>query len=670
MSREVRNLLQAQRNLNIHIPISTHQGITTRSQRRLSNTDMENQIPTNSTANTSATATNVRVENVNDSDDDNFLFQRERNMRAEETQALSSTTIPLPVANAWSEADRLFEIERRNRSQEYFNSCVAPPVNLPTFTNTTTPFPVQTRSTPSTTARGNRTFTWTNTNLPPAPTTLGTQAIATTSTVTSWPNTSTLGVQENAIIQQREEFTGIQLAAMHDIVKNATTGVMHQYYTEITLPIQLRQLNMEDDLKTLIRGMNRIGTTVEQLAAGSQRVSVSPRSNSSPTIPVPTNSGNAGNQIFNNQQMRMLQQPMNQVVDAIRSIRFNNNSNHPVPKFNPRKTTALEFLNEVERYYQVSNFHENQYLYLIKSLLPNDVKLWWDHYKDSVETWDEFKGLFVSKYDTCIENNDRMRLLQTRQQRQNEPTDAFIYEMMKMSKIVYPYEPLRQAIERTRNALFHRFRLGLGAQTFDSPEAMLEALKLVHAGLIASDRAMNVKSTLPPLTSYDSRNNWDNDNKKNNNNNQKNGNNKKNTKSSNETEQTNSNYSNDNDQQESQQRGNGYRGRGRYRGYQSYRGNRSGFNNNREDSQKQSENSSATRGGHNGTQSRGGQNQSNDKLAKVQCMKCRGHGHMTKSCPNKTGIAMSAESKEKTGWNQEGRDDDPEDEIQDEDDLN
>src|SRR5207302_2743272 len=112
-----------------------------------------------------------------------------------------------------------------------------------------------------------------------------------------------------------------------------------------------------------------------------------------------------------------------------------------------------------------------------------------------------FKTLFISKYETCTGINERMKILQTRQQRPNEPTDAFIYEMIKMSKIVYPQEPLQQAIERTRNALFHRIRVGLGAQAFETPEAMLQAVTTVHAGLLAADRALGEKSNLPPVAS-------------------------------------------------------------------------------------------------------------------------------------------------------------------------
>jgi hypothetical protein len=321
------------------------------------------------------------------------------------------------------------------------------------------------------------------------------------------------------------------------------------------------------------------------------------------------------------------------MVDAIKSIRINTTHTTPLPKFNINKTTAAEFLEkkEVERYYTACNFHQNQYLYLVKTVLPFEVKLWWDHYKDTVTTWEEFKGLFIAKYDTCLQANERMRILQTRTQRAKEPTDAFIYEMIKMSKIVYPHEPMQQAIERTRNALFHRLRVGLGAQCFTAPEEMLEAIRLVHAGLSAQDKANNSKFELPPITTY---NRSDNYNK---------------NKSNQNKKDLNQHKSNGKDQEDStQSRGRApfsFRGNGRFgRGGYSSRGNQSssrGSTNsvvNNTNRQSGIEPSKSNRGGHHGSNT----GKQVDKLADVQCLKCRGFGHLIKNCPTKGGIPMAA----------------------------
>jgi len=161
----------------------------------------------------------------------------------------------------------------------------------------------------------------------------------------------------------------------------------------------------------------------------------------------------------------------------------------------------LEFLKEVERYYVASGYQHSEYLYLVKTLLPYNVKLWLDHYKDSIKTWKEFKEAFIAKYDTCSQANESKQLLNTRKQNSNGPTDSYIYEIMKLSKVVYPHEPIQQAVKRTRNGMFHRLQIRLGAQVFESPEDLLETTRLVHVSLLSQDKKTNSKSYLPPNSS-------------------------------------------------------------------------------------------------------------------------------------------------------------------------
>jgi len=312
------------------------------------------------------------------------------------------------------------------------------------------------------------------------------------------------------------------------------------------------------------------------------------------------------------------QQGADAFMDAIRSIRINTTQSTPIPKFNMLKNTAEEYLMEVERYYRACNYGPDQYLYMLNTILPKDVKLWWDHYKTSIQTWDEFADLFVAKYDTCLQANERMRALQTRMQRHDDPTDVFIYEMVKLSKIVYPREPIQQTIERTREALNPRLRVGLGAKTFSSPEEMLEAVRLVYAGLVAQDKASNVKSDIPPITGGSSSSYVRNS-----------GRNSSRSSSESSTEE-----------QDNQSDRSGTR---RYRdgshdrddSFQSQEGRGNSSDSDQEKYRRDGNNSTATPGYRNA-----------EVKANTQCYKCRGYGHTMDQCPNEHGYATAALSED------------------------
>jgi len=292
-------------------------------------------------------------------------------------------------------------------------------------------------------------------------------------------------------------------------------------------------------------------------------------------------------------------------MEAVKSIRINTTIITPLPKFDIRRTTAKEFLSEVERYYVASGYQHNEYLYLVKTLLPHSVKLWWDHYKDSIKTWKEFKKAFIAKYDTTSQAIERMQLLNMRKQKSNEPTDSYIYEMMKLSKVVYAEEPVQQAMDRTRNGMFHRLRVGLGAQIFKSPEDLLEATRLVHASLLSQDNETNVKSQLPPISSQSTDKNTDKWSKKNYHDN----------RNGNKEENQDSNANGNRKFSFNFRRGNSNANRGR-----------GSWNPRFKSSNKQNQEDSRTK----------------DHVAKIRCFKCNGFGHTANVCPSSTAIAMAA----------------------------
>jgi len=328
-----------------------------------------------------------------------------------------------------------------------------------------------------------------------------------------------------------------------------------------------------------------------------------------------------------------------QVLGALQGIRLATvSSTIPVPKFNQKKTTSTDFLKDVERYYRAQQYHPNDYLFLVKNVLPSDAKEWWEHVRQRINSWEEFKEEFQQKYDGPDNIMERMRILQTRLQRLHEPTETFIYEMIKMSRVVYPHESLEFAVERTRNALYPQIRLALGAQRIGTPEELVKTCIVVHRCLEAQARVSKETIRLPPLSKIDGDKSTDGHK----------------FKKSKEKHKEKSKDKNEENQGESSSRGSGslqftnsqrrgsrpYDSSRQFRGRGSFpsRGNPYRGNEKREDPAKDQSQKSNSQSGN--PSSSAGQDKKN--LANVQCIKCKGFGHLSKQCPNKRGVALIA----------------------------
>lgn len=593
----------------------------------------------------------VNVAGIEDGDSSEVeeMFQREARLRREEEFGGNETEE--------SGNDTLVDEEEiASGGREYFNSTVSRPQTLSITTTASTGIPT---STTSLTTSSSGQSSWGGYDLFG----FGPGMVVTTTAAPTSVTSTPMGSQSQG--NAPNSFSNAQLTQLGDVVKqvsiNVVQGIFDQYHSAVTKPMQQQQCKMENDIANMNQYMIHVLAKLDRNAAQAGPFQSNPTAGSSRGTSGQTSYRGRSHSAHASHSTGHIPDPQQQqaeMLDAIRSIRFGNSRNAPIPKFNLKKTTAAEYIQEVEQYYEVTNVHSSRYLYLISTILPEQLKLWWDHYKSTVQTWQDFKTLFISKYDTCAGANERMRILQTRQQRNNEPTDAFVYEMIKMSKVVYPTEPLQQALERTRNALFHRLRVGLGAQVITSPEALIEAVSMVHAGLRAQDHAMNVKSDLPPLTATD----------------------KTNERQKNEKQHP-SGSRDDSNQRDARGRGFTFRTRGRsyYRG-RSGRSNwnsrhRSENSNQREgQAQRSSEESVSRRGGHSQSSERShsqpnDRSRSKDKFANVQCLKCRGFGHRTDKCPNKRGIAMVG-VKDSEDPSEPYDDEDAQNRTQDSDDLN
>ena len=100
---------------------------------------------------------------------------------------------------------------------------------------------------------------------------------------------------------------------------------------------------------------------------------------------------------------------MTSISQALGSIRITSvTSSIPVPKYDARKTHAQAYLNDVERYFRAQNHTDDQFIYLIKSILPANIKAWWEHVGNKVTSWGQFKAMFIARNDSWEERNQRL----------------------------------------------------------------------------------------------------------------------------------------------------------------------------------------------------------------------------------------------------------------------
>lgn len=182
------------------------------------------------------------------------------------------------------------------------------------------------------------------------------------------------------------------------------------------------------------------------------------------------------------------------------------NPNVPIPTYHPYKMTASYYLLEVEKYFTNQGYPQAQFLYMVTTILAPDAKAWCEHIKTDDLTWVEFKARFEAKYDSWQDKQNRIAHITKKRQRNNEAVETFIWEMMRLSKQVYPNETEENAVKRCRQGLVPRLRIAIGELGVWTAERLIERCLIVLSDLRDQDRADGVKSNLPPAHSFENSN--------------------------------------------------------------------------------------------------------------------------------------------------------------------
>jgi hypothetical protein len=188
------------------------------------------------------------------------------------------------------------------------------------------------------------------------------------------------------------------------------------------------------------------------------------------------------------------------MADAIKGIRFTSvQTNIKIPKFDASKRSPSVFLTEAERYFSAHGHAEDQFLYLIKSILPADAKVWLDFHDTYIYDWESFKIAFIERYDNWEERNQRVTNLQNRKQKLTESFEFFIYDVIRISKECFPEESTSQAVRRAELGLYPRVRTLLGGNSYHDPTELFSACRLIVNNIRSQDTENNRMTNLPPL---------------------------------------------------------------------------------------------------------------------------------------------------------------------------
>jgi hypothetical protein len=168
------------------------------------------------------------------------------------------------------------------------------------------------------------------------------------------------------------------------------------------------------------------------------------------------------------------QQPLIIQMDGI--VVRQPNPNVKIPKYIADKMTADHYLEEVKSYFASQGITKDL-VASVSTILDPAMKAWFIHVRKEGMTWEEFEDSFKAKYDTWFDKQRRMNYLVNRMQLENEPIEDFVWELMSLSKQVFPQEPVADAVRRCRAALTPQLRCHIPDLLVWTPEALIERCK-------------------------------------------------------------------------------------------------------------------------------------------------------------------------------------------------
>jgi hypothetical protein len=282
------------------------------------------------------------------------------------------------------------------------------------------------------------------------------------------------------------------------------------------------------------------------------------------------------------------------------------NTHIAIPVYNHKTMTSDTFLQKCRTYLLAQGhapaiFHE-----LLPMILQGEYKLWYDSICSTINDWNDFRTAFKHRYDNDMIQRSRQRLLHTRRQGSNDPTEQFVYEMINLARQIDPLEELEVSLKRARDALLPDIAALVGDCNPWTLDNLLERCSSAHELLNRQSRLKEKKpADIPPLKGL--------------------------------REELEKKDSNNRNGSHRGNRNDSFRGRG------SFRGRHYGHFNNRESFQQRYNNqprenegdgrNNEVRSYRGNDRNRGGRNGNrNTDMSRIKCNKCQKFGHFARDC--------------------------------------
>ena len=124
-----------------------------------------------------------------------------------------------------------------------------------------------------------------------------------------------------------------------------------------------------------------------------------------------------------------------------------------VPVYDRKRMTADYFFVQVKKYFEFQGHEVARHVYLLGTVLEGNYKRWYENNVKPNTTWDACLLSFKTEFDTRYDKSERVKLLATRVQGDNETVSTYVYEMLFLASQVYPQEADREKLRRAYEGL-------------------------------------------------------------------------------------------------------------------------------------------------------------------------------------------------------------------------
>lgn len=198
-----------------------------------------------------------------------------------------------------------------------------------------------------------------------------------------------------------------------------------------------------------------------------------------------------------------------QVLAATSNIKVTatTQSSIPAPQFDSDTMSAESYFTQLENYFNIQGIKADNFHTAVGPILRGDKKTWYDNIATTITTWKDFKDKFVERFDSIHIQERRRHILYHRWQKDWEPVDNFVNEIVNLSKQCYPKEDAYMHVLRAKNRLypFLREKITVEDEKTLTINLLIEKAAYAIETQKAKDKITNRHTRLPPITGHKTR---------------------------------------------------------------------------------------------------------------------------------------------------------------------